>query len=808
MTDMDHLLEDLTKPQLEAVTHTEGPLLVLAAAGSGKTRVITRRIAYLVSCGVPAWSILALTFTNKAAGEMRERVHAMLNPEGEETRRTRGLTVSTFHALCARLLRRYAELAAHEGVQLGIKGDFTIYTSPDQLAAAKAAVLSLGLSTTNWPPRSVLSAISNAKNDLLDAEAYAARAGDFYTKNLAKLYAGYQKRLRAANAVDFDDLLVLTAKMLRESKAVREECQRRWQYLLIDEYQDTNHAQFVIASMLAGEGPEGGEGPNVCVVGDPDQAIYSWRGADITNILEFEERYPKAAVITLGENFRSTAPILAAADALIRNNKKRKHKDLFTSREGGEQVHAVLCRDERHEAQLVADWLRKHAVDEDGKGYAWREMAVFYRTNALSRVMEDALREAGLPYVIARGTAFFDREEIKHALAYLRVVANQADDVSLDRVVNVPARGIGATSLGRVRETADAAGLSLWDGLNQAEQVPGLSTRAVNAMKGFVELIDRWTGHGSFMGQDTTGSLAELVERVIRESGLEKMYKHQAETTKSEADAERLDNLSELVSSAAQFEAEYDPASDPFAFTAAGEGGEFGPELGEVEAPPLLGMLRGYLEKVSLVADADAVDPASGSVTLMTLHAAKGLEFPVVAMIGLEEGLLPHSRAHASEDDLEEERRLCFVGITRAMRHVQLTSAKYRTIRGMSERTIPSRFIEELPREHTLVSDQSDAWDDGRSEFDDDFGGGSTGGGYSRTAGGPRGGAAGGSPVGGQLAKARQELPVGSKVRHPQFGVGEVLGLEGAASVRAKIRFKHVGVKTLVLEYARLERVP
>ena len=802
MTAMDHLLDDLTPPQREAVVHTEGPLLVLAAAGSGKTRVITRRIAYLVSCGVPAWAILALTFTNKAAGEMRERVHALLSPDGEESRRTRGLTVSTFHALCARLLRRYTDLAAHEGVHLGIKSDFAIYTSPDQLAAVKAAVLSLGLSTTNWPPRSALGVISNAKNELLDAEAYAARAGDFSSRNLAKIYAGYQKRLRAANAVDFDDLLVLTAKMLRESGAVREECRRRWQYLLIDEYQDTNHAQFVIASMLAGNGPEGGDGPNVCVVGDPDQAIYSWRGADITNILEFEERYPKAAVITLGENFRSTAPILAAADALIRHNKRRKHKDLFTSREGGEQVAAVLCGDERHEAQLVTDWLRRHAENEEGEGYAWREMAVFYRTNALSRVMEDALREAGIPYVIARGTAFFDREEIKHALAYLRVVANQADDVSLERIVNVPTRGIGATSLGRVRDAAGDAGVSLWDGLGQAERVPGLSARAVNAVGAFVELIDGWTGHGSFMGREMTGSLAELVERVIRESGLEKMYKRQAETSKSEADAERLDNLSELVSSAAQFEAEYDPAADPFAFAAeaVGEGGEFGPELGEIEAPPLLGMLRAYLEKVSLVADADAVDPASGSVTLMTLHAAKGLEFPVVAMIGLEEGLLPHSRAHASEDDLEEERRLCFVGITRAMRHVQLTSAKYRTIRGMSERTIPSRFIEELPREHVAVSDRSDAWDD----LDDEFGGG----GRTRASGRGRGGSdSGHSSGGGLLARAQRELPVGSKVRHPQFGVGEVLGLDGGSSVRAKIKFKDVGVKTLVLEYARLERL-
>ncbi len=795
MTAMDHLLDDLTPPQKEAVLHTEGPLLVLAAAGSGKTRVITRRIAYLISCGVPAWSILALTFTNKAAGEMRERVQTMLAPDGEETRQSRGLTVSTFHALGARLIRRYGELAAHDGVQLGIKSDFTIYTSPDQLAAVKATVLSLGLSTTNWPPRSVLGAISKAKNELLDADDYAMRAGDFFSKNIAKLYAGYQKRLRAANAVDFDDLLMLTAKMLRESKAVREECQRRWQYLLIDEYQDTNHAQFTIASMLAGEGPAEGDGPNVCVVGDPDQAIYSWRGADISNILEFEERYPKAAVITLGENFRSTAPILAAADALIRHNKKRKHKDLFTSREGGEPITAVLCRDERHEAQLVADWLRSHAEDEDGVGYAWREMAVFYRTNALSRVMEDALREAGVPYVIARGTAFFDREEIKHALGYLRVVANQADDVSVGRIVNVPTRGIGATSLGRVREATAEAGISLWEGLQQAERVEGLSTRAVNAMKGFVELIESWTGHGSFLGKEMAGSLAELVERVIRESGLEKSYKHQAETTKSEADAERLDNLSELVSSAAQFEEEYDPASDPFAFDldATDPGGTDSPTLGTIEMPPLLAMLRAYLEKVSLVADADAVDPASGSVTLMTLHAAKGLEFPVVAMIGLEEGLLPHSRAHASEDDLEEERRLCFVGITRAMRLVQLTSAKYRTIRGMRDRTIPSRFIEELPREHTLVSDQSDAWDDPHDDFND--------------TGGYPSGSAGGSSGSGPLAKAKQELPIGSRVRHPQFGAGEVLSLEGGSSVRAKIKFRDVGVKTLVLEYARLQRL-
>ncbi|MDQ7012485.1 MAG: UvrD-helicase domain-containing protein [Planctomycetota bacterium] len=823
--DFDHLLDDLTPPQKEAATHTEGPLLILAAAGSGKTRVITRRIANLIGCGVPPWSILALTFTNKAAGEMRERVHTMLDPQGDDPRLTRGLTVSTFHALCARLLRRYAELAEHDGVKLGIKPDFTIYPAADQLAAIKAAVLALGLSTSNWPPRSVLSAISAAKNELLDAEAFSLRASDFYAKNIAKLYSSYQAKLRAANAADFDDLLVLTAKMLRDSPAVREECQKRWQYLMIDEYQDTNHAQFVIASLLAGDGPEGGIGPNVCVVGDPDQAIYSWRGADITNILEFEERYPAASVITLGENFRSTAPILAAADALIRNNKQRKHKDLYTSREGGDPVTVVLCRDERHEAQLVTDWLRSHAEDEDGEGARWREMAVFYRTNALSRVMEDALREAGVPYVIARGTAFFDREEIKHALGYLRVVANPADDVSLGRIVNTPARGIGATSLGRVREMAQTTGLTLWEALGRVEDVPGLSARATNAVRTFVETVRGWTGGGAFMGREVSGSLAELVERVVRESGLERMYTKQAQTSKSESDAERLDNLSELVSSAAQFEEDYDPASDPFAFPA---GDSFAPAADpqadaadattdpattntnnnpaeQAETPPLLAMLRAYLEKVSLVADADAIDPAQGSVTLMTLHAAKGLEFPVVAMIGLEEGLLPHSRAQTSESDLEEERRLCFVGITRAMEHVQLTSAKYRTIRGMTERTIPSRFIEELPREHAKVSDQSDAWADTSDSLHNDASDGFDAG---PTDGHSRSGSAYETKPGGKLAQARRELPVGSKVRHPQFGVGEVLSLDGGASVRAKIKFKHVGVKTLVLEYARLQRLP
>ncbi|MEN0019881.1 MAG: UvrD-helicase domain-containing protein [Planctomycetota bacterium] len=804
------LLEKLTEPQHAAVTHTEGPLLVLAAAGSGKTRVITRRIAYLISQGVPPWQVLAVTFTNKAAGEMRERVMHMLNPSGEEnSRRTRGLTISTFHSLSARLMRRYAELAEHDGAGLGIKPDFTIYDSSDQQALIKRVIAGLGLSTSNWNPRSVLSAISSEKNKLISADDFAASATDFYAKTVAKLYSGYESALRQANAVDFDDLLLLSVKMLKKSEAVRTECQQRWRYLMIDEYQDTNHAQFQMASLLAGDGhaKANGEsqGPNVCVVGDPDQAIYSWRGADISNILDFEEHYPGAHTITLGENFRSTAPILATADRLIRHNQRRKHKDLFTSRDGGDQLRVVLTRDEKHEAQLLADWFRAlHDGDDPDQGentanLKWSDMAVFYRTNALSRSVEDALRAAAVPYVIARGTAFYDREEVKSTLAYLRVVANSADGVSLSRIVNMPTRGLGKTSLGRIDDAARAAGVSLFEALRDAKSIEGVSARAASAAGQFVEMVEGWTGGGTFMGQSVSASLAELVERVIKESGLESMYAAQARASGAEADEDRLDNLGELISSAAEFEQTYDPADDPSAFP----GEEAMASGAEVETPPLLALLRAYLERVALVADADAVDPGQGAVTLMTLHAAKGLEFPAVGLVGLEENLLPHSRANESEAELEEERRLCFVGITRAMQHLTITSAKYRTRRGMTERSIPSRFIEEINGPEVALSDQSDTWDDFSQDdgIDADPSHEIDPGERLRRA------QAASEARSGKLAEAKQQYPVGSRVRHPQFGVGIIESLAGGASVRIKVRFSDTGTKTLILEYARLTRV-
>ena len=796
--DVATLLDGLTAPQREAAEHIEGPLLVLAAAGSGKTRVITRRIAHLIACGVPPWAILALTFTNKAAGEMRERIHTLL---GDDTRLTRGLTTTTFHSLCARLLRRYAADANIPG----LKPDYTIYDSGDQMTLMKRTLGELQMSTSNWPPRSVLSAISNAKNALLDADGFAASADDYYKKQVSKIYSAYESKKRSANAVDFDDLLLLTGRMLRENEQIAAEVRERWRFLLIDEYQDTNGAQLEIARRIAGEPvpsverPGEMDGPNICVVGDPDQAIYGWRGADISNILEFEEHYPNARVIALGENFRSTEPILATADHLIQHNKNRRHKPLFTTTPGGEAVEVTLCRDERHESALVADWLK--ARNEADVPY--RDMAVFYRTNALSRVIEDELRGAGIPYTIARGTAFYDREEIKTALGYLRVVANPADDVSLLRVVNTPTRGIGKASLDKVAEFAAQRGLPMYEALSRAKEVPDLSARALSAMERFTTLIGDLSGQGSFLGSEIPTSLADLAERVIDESGLRAMYLKRAETTKAEGDEERLDNLDELISSAVEFENAYSPEDDPAAFP--------GPDIMEagsaVGVPPMLALLRAYLESVALVADADAVDPAQGAVTLMTLHAAKGLEFHSVAMIGLEEGLLPHSRALESEAEMEEERRLCFVGITRAMRRLHVSSARYRTHRGIDERTIASRFLEELPGEHTRVSDQADPMADMDASIPGSSGG-SRGWGQSRRGmAGPMAGGSGGGPATGAVAEAKAQFPPGCKVRHPQFGVGTIVDVLGGQMARAKVDFHEVGVKTLVLEYARLRKI-
>ena len=790
---VDPLLADLTEPQRQAVVFGDGPLLVLAGPGSGKTRVITRRIAHLVNRGVPPWRICAVTFTNKAAGEMRARVGQLLGTTGPDDvapEPPRGLIVSTFHALCARLLRRHVDLLEIPG----LTPTYAIYDTTDQRALMKRIIKNVGLETGQWSPRNVLGAISQAKNDLMDSKQYAQNAGDFYTRTIAKLYNLYERDIRRANAVDFDDLLMLTVRALSNSEDARRSVADRFEHLLIDEYQDTNRAQFVIASLIAQRSD--GARPNICVVGDPDQSIYGWRGADISNILEFEKRYPGGSVVKLGQSFRSTGKIISTADELIRHNTQRKHKDLFTERPEGDAVSVTHCIDERHEAQVVGAWLRglrdKHEL-------AWGQMAIFYRTNALSRTLEDEMRVTGTPYVIARGTAFYERSEVKDALAYLRVVANPSDDVSLRRIINKPTRGIGAATLARVDLFATQRGITLMEGLVEAAQgrVEGVSPRATKALDRFLTILGAWTGEGSFMGADVSSSLSELVERVIVESGLEAHYQKLAAQHAEAVDEDKVENLYEVVAGAKQFEREYDAGAD-MALDPSLDAGAMESEVENQPPPPLLAMLRAYLESVSLVADADAIDPTQGAVTLMTLHAAKGLEFPAVAIVGLEEGLLPHSRSRDSVSELEEERRLLFVGITRAMDHLLLTNARTRTQHGLSERTIKSQFFDELPPENVEINDLAGGWGDGASRSGWDVGDAIDDAGQQRYVPDPEYASPDHLDADGLPA-------VGSRVRHPQFGDGVVIAVVRGMDAKAKIDFGRVGVKTLILRYARLE---
>ncbi len=734
----DALLGDLTEPQRQAVTSTEGPVLVVAAAGSGKTRVITRRVAYLVQeVGIAPWQVLAITFTNKAANEMRQRVARIVTE-----RQARALTIGTFHSVCARLLRQYADRA-------GLSPNFTIYDTADQKRVMKQAIEQLQFSTQNFSPANVLGTISNAKNELIDAEAYAAQAGDFYARKVAELFTRYQQILQENAAVDFDDLLLRFAQLLQRDPQARSELQQRFDYVLIDEYQDTNHAQFVIAHVLAA-GHQ-----NLCVVGDPDQSIYGWRGANIRNILDFETHYPEASVIALGQNYRSTPQILKVADALIQHNVQRKHKPLWTANDAGEPIELLTASDERHEAELVVEWLR----EMNEAGHRWDDMAIFYRVNALSRTLEEKLMGASIPYEIARGTAFYDRKEVKDAVAYLRVLWNPHDEVNLRRIINTPTRGIGQTTLEQVQAYAAARGIAFSPALRQAAHIPALNARAVNAIQNFVEIFGHWRQKIADADQESLGfapGVCDVVEMIIRDSGLEAY--HKSEKT---GDEERLANLYELVTAAQRFD-------DEQAALAAEE------QL-EGEPPPaehLTDQIGRFLERISLVADVDGVSESSGAVTLMTLHAAKGLEFEVVAAVGLEEGLLPHQRSLESPDQMEEERRLLFVGITRAKRRLRLHHARYRTIRGVNERTIRSQFLRQLPEQEIETINRSD-------EGEQDA-----------------------------RAHSHPDLRKGAVVRHPQFGLGTVLGVAGRGhSARAKIRFNEGGVKTLVLEYARIEKV-
>jgi DNA helicase-2/ATP-dependent DNA helicase PcrA len=719
----DPLLEDLTDAQREAVQHVDGPLLIIAAAGSGKTRVITRRVAYLIHQGIVPAAIAAITFTNKAAAEMRSRVAAALDRPLRDFGRLDQPwpMVCTFHSLCLRILKHYAS-------RIGLAANFSIFDSADQNKLIKEALKLLDMSSMNFPPSTIHAAISNAKNKLLSPQAFSAAANEFYSSQVARVYVKYQTLLEQNNGLDFDDLLLRTAQAMRDFPDVLAELQERFQYLLIDEYQDTNHAQYIVAHALAQKHR------NICVVGDPDQSIYAWRGADIQNILDFEKDYPDAKVVRLEQNYRSTKTILAIASELIDHNVRRKQKRLWTENPQGEPATVFLAGDEHDEAALVMQELRRL---HDEMGYDWSSMAIFYRVNALSRVMEDSLRHANVPYQIARGVEFYNRKEIKDVLAYLRVVANPADTISLDRIINVPARGLGDAAMKKVAAYATANGLSMWEALERGGGAAGLSTRAVQAIHRFVQMVKDWRQQAA-----SPGNVRAIAERIVRESGYETLL-----IELGGEEQEQIANVNELISSTAEY------------------------DKGHPE-----GTLGDYLAMVTLVSDADHMQGAGGAITLMTLHAAKGLEFSVVAMIGLEDGLLPHSRARFNPAELEEERRLCFVGMTRAQERLILSKAAVRTIRGSRQSTITSPFFNEIPVGMVRVFD--------------------------------RGRSTGLTAAHAEEIVAPTGLRRGQRVRHPSFGLGRIAELtERGSDTRAVIDFETAGRKTLVLEYTKLTPV-
>ena len=628
------ILADLNEPQRQAVTHRDGPLLVIAGPGSGKTRVITRRAAYLVHTGVPARNILAITFTNKAADEMKRRI-AVLGV-------SRGMWVYTFHALGVRLLREFGDLAH---VQPG----FSIYDEADSLRVVKESLAISQISEALISPDTARGRISDAKGRLESPQQCAEQADWFEQQAFARVYEAYEQLLRQRNAVDFDDLLMRVAIVLRDHADVTERLNIRFRYVLIDEYQDTNHAQYLIARQLSKHHG------NICATGDPDQSIYGWRGADIRNILEFERDYPSAVVVRLEQNYRSTSHILQIASRLIANNRRRKHKDLWTENAAGEPVHMWEFPDGSEEAERIATTI----AEQRATGRPWSDFAIFYRINAVSRGLEEALRARAIPYKIARGVEFYNRKEIRDVLAYLRVLVNPADEVALLRIVNTPARGIGKTSIDRLRTHANETGRPLLEIMHAADDVPGLRAGA-KRVRAFAELLD-----GLRAVLETP--VSEAVSAVLTRSGLEDELRRERDT----GGEDRLANVQELVTAAIRYEE-------------------------EIEEPAL----ADFLNRVSLTSDQDVVDESAGCVMLMTLHAAKGLEFPVVFLVGLEQGLLPHERALGGASGIEEERRLCFVGITRARERLFISRAQERMIRGQFVPRPASQFLREFDDGH------------------------------------------------------------------------------------------------------------
>jgi DNA helicase-2/ATP-dependent DNA helicase PcrA len=715
----NELLQQLTPSQRKAVFHVEGPLLVLAGPGSGKTRVITYRIAALIDSGVKPYNICAITFTNKAADEMRQRA-VTLGASG-------GAYISTFHSLCVKILRKYADKAQ-------INPNFSIYDDADQTRCIKQAINDCELDTANFPPTRMLENISKLKNMLIDVDTFKTEADDFLHNTLGKIYARYQSTLSENNALDFDDLLMKTAFLLRDYPDVCSELGNRFKFLLIDEYQDTNRAQYNIAKALVSAHN------NICVTGDPDQSIYRWRGADIHNILDFENDWPDAAVVKLEENFRSKPEILEIADRLIANNRNRKLKTLVPTKPPPAHVVINAFADELEEADGIARQVKELAEG----GAALKDIAVFYRVNAQSRALEEAFIRNKIPYQIVRGVEFYNRKEIRDILAYLKILVNPDDEVALLRIINTPARGIGKTTIDKIRDYAHRNNITFFDALKKTEHIDSLSEAAKAKIAAFTNMLDEFK-------KDITGKVAPLIERVFMESSLEKSLREAGPDGQN-----AIDNVNELINAAAQYDQQ---AEDP--------------------------SLLDYLQQIALFSDVDAYDASKGCVAFMTLHCAKGLEFENVFIIGVEEGLLPHERSIADlstaveakaddKEELEEERRLFFVGITRAKSGLYISFAQYRKIRGQQLRTIPSQFLFELGTDFTNHPQENQYYYD---DTDDT----------------------------GEIAL---DFAAGQMVRHKFFGLGTIKEFidMGDDSV-VVVKFNTGQTKSLMLKYANLEKV-
>ena len=728
---MQSLLDGLNREQQQAVQHTEGPLLILAGAGSGKTKVLTVRIAYLLAQGVNPYEILAITFTNKAAKEMKSRVEGFV---GDVANR---IWLSTFHSFCAKFLR--FELDNF----LGYNSNFTIYDTSDSQVVIKAALKALNLDDKYYPVGAMLSAISDAKNKLMFASDYRKQARDFYQQKVADVYEYYERELRKNNALDFDDLLLVAVKLLQSNAAVLDKYSRRFKYVMIDEYQDTNHAQYLLAYLLSSHWK------NIAVVGDADQSIYAWRGADIQNILDFEKDYPNCTSIKLEQNYRSTKIILDAANAVIDNNEGRPEKNLWTDKVEGAKIQHFTAQSEHEEAAFIGDTIvKKHDIH----GVPYGDMAILYRTNAQSRVLEEALIKRALPYTMVGGTKFYDRKEIKDVLAYLRVLYNPFDDLSLLRIINVPKRSIGATTVSKLQDYARENGTSLFMTLTQLHLVDTIKGKTKEKLEEFGILIF------TLVAEMDDKSVLDILEAILDRTG----YLAQLEESTDPQDQARAENIGELLSVAKDFQ----------------------------DTNPT-GTVEDFLEQVALVNDVDSFEQEESKITLMTLHAAKGLEFPIVFLGGLEEGLFPHSRTLMNPEEIEEERRLAYVGITRAEKELYISNATTRTVFGRTSSYLPSRFIDEIPAE--LVDSLR-----AKRRIPDDI---------KPTV--PRHMSVASRPVTKPIIRNEviADWKVGDTAIHSKWGNGKVVNVSGeGAGMKLTIEFPTQGVRVVMAKFAPVKK--